>query len=108
MDSSRFVFKEGCGTARNASSWKVCYDKALGIYTARVGFGGAGGSSVRLYQITKAIFDKVGTFEDDDYKSEKLIATGRILYGYDNSKYASGPDERVFDQNWRSLCPWVE
>lgn len=108
MVSSRFIFKEGCGTASNACHWTVCYDNVLGIYTARVGFGGAGGSSVRLYQITKEIFDKVGTFEDDDYKSERLIATGRILYGCENSKYASGPDERVFDKNWRSLCPWVK
>jgi len=108
MVSSRFIFKEGCGTASNACHWTVCYDNMLGIYTARVGFGGAGGSSVRLYQITKEIFDKVGTFEDDDYKSERLIATGRILYGCENSKYASGPDERVFDKNWRSLCPWVK
>ena len=108
MNKSRFVFKEGSGTARNASHWTVCYDMELGIYTARIGFGGAGGGSVQLYQITKEIFDKVGSFEDDDYKSERLIETGRLLYGYETSKYASGPEERVFDKNWKKLCPWVE
>ena len=69
--ASRYVFKEGHGTASNACYWKVCYDKQLGIYTAQVSFGGAGGGCTSLYQINGDIFNQVGTFEDDDYKSER-------------------------------------
>ncbi len=105
--ANRFIFKEGHGTASNACYWKVCYDKQLGIYTAQVSFGGAGGSSTSLYQITGDIFNQVGTFEDDDYKSERLIKTGRRLIDFESSKYA--PDEiHSFDRDWKSLCPWFE
>ena len=105
MDQSQFVFKQGHGTASNACYWKVCYDKYIGTYTAMLSFGGAGGSSSSFYQISKAIFDQVGTFVDDDYKSERLIKTGRLLYRCDDSKYAPR-DERVFDPNWKSICWW--
>ncbi|MBO6027208.1 MAG: hypothetical protein J6P73_08190 [Bacteroidales bacterium] len=105
--ANRFIFKEGHGTARNACYWKVCYDKQLGIYTAQVSFGGAGGSSTSLYQINGDIFNQVGNFEDDDYKSERLIKTGRRLIDFDSSKYA--PDgTRLFDRDWKSICPWFE
>ena len=105
--ASRYIFKEGHGTASNAGYWKVCYDKQLGIYTAQVSFGGAGGGSTSLYQITGDIFNQVGTFEDDDYKSERLIKTGRRLIDFESSKYAPD-DNRVFDRDWKQICPWFE
>ena len=103
----RFIIKEGHGTASNSCYWAVCFDKDLNIYTALVSFGGAGGSSASYYQITGDIFNQVGKFEDDDYKSERLIETGRLLYRCDSSKYA--PDvERVLDGNWKNLCFWFD
>ncbi len=102
-----FVFKEGRGNANNSCSWKVCHDKSIGLYTAEVSFGGAGGSSYQLFQITKEIFDQVGTLEDDDYKSERLIKTGRELFRYDNSKYAPS-DFIVFDGSYVQMCPWID
>lgn len=101
------LFKDGIGNASNASYWKVCYDEENEIYTAQKRFMGAGGYSMSLYEITKDIFDKVGTFEDDDYKSERLISEGRELYRRVDEK-CSPPYDDVSDKNYRTLCPWVD
>ena len=79
--SDRFKFKQGEGSSDNSSHWKVCFDMQKGLYTAEIRYGGVGGASYKLYEINKEIFDQVGTFEDDDYKSERLIKEGgRMLY----------------------------
>ena len=50
-------------------------------------------------------YDQVGTFEDDDYKSERLIGTGRCLYMAESNKW--GPSyERVIDPCVWDYCPW--
>ena len=106
--SDRFVFKQGQGSAGNSSHWKVCFDMQEGRYTAEIRFGGVGGASYRLYEIDKDIFDRAGTFEDDDYKSERLIREGgRMLYRSMFSRNMPGSDE-VIDRNYRELCPWAE
>lgn len=102
-----YTFKEGHGNASNSYSWKVCYNSLNDTYTAELSFGGAGGSSYQLFEINKEIFDQVGTFEDDDYKSEKLIGKGRELFRYDSSRCA--PDYFViFDKAYATLCPWID
>jgi len=105
--NSEWIFKEGKGKASNSSHWRVCYDGNTKKYTAGVFFGGAGGSSYNLYEITKEIFDKVGTFEDDEYNSERLIATGRELYRGVNDR--CGPPYTIeFDKACREICPWAD
>ena len=106
---NRFVFKEGEGNAGNSSHWKVCCDmQGEGRYTAEIRFGGAGGASYKLFEINKEIFDQVGTFEDDDYKSERLIKEGgRMLYASMVDRNTPGFDE-VIDRDYRNLCPWAE
>ncbi len=102
------MYKQGEGSADNSSHWKVCFDKQEGLYTAEIRYGGVGGASCKLYEIDKEIFDQVGTFEDDDYKSERLItAGGRNLYISMFNRNMPGSDE-VIDRNYRELCPWAE
>ena len=107
--SEQYVFKEGKGRASNASCWKVCYDPSgEGRYTAEISFGGVGGASYGLYEIDKEIFDRVGTFEDDDYKSERLIREkGRSLYRNEVNRHSLGYDI-VYDDAYREICPWAE
>ncbi len=106
--SDRYVFKQGEGSADNSSRWKVCFDKQEGRYTAEVRFGGAGGASYKLYEISREIFERVGTFEDDDYKSERLIREGgRKLYISIADRNTPGCDE-VIDRDYRKLCAWAE
>ena len=106
--SDRYVFKQGKGKADNSSRWKVCFDTQDERYTAELRFGGAGGASYKLYEINKDIFDRVGTFEEDDYKSERLIREGgRKLYISMVDRNIPGCDE-VIDRDYRKLCPWAE
>ena len=106
--SERFVIKKGKGNASNSSNWKVCFDTMEGRYTAEIRFGGADGASYKLYEINKEIFDQAGTFEDDDYKSERLIRNGgRMLYVSMVDRNTPGSDD-VIDRDYRKLCPWAE
>ena len=106
--SERFVFKQGKGNAGNSAHWKACFDTQEGRYTAEIRFGGAGGASYKLFEINKEIFDLIGTFADDDYKSERLIRNGgRILYISMFDRNILGCDE-VIDRDYRELCPWAE
>lgn len=104
----RFIFKEGKGTADNASDWKVCMDTSAGRYTAQLSFGGAGGASYSLYEIDRETFDLVGTFEDDDHRSERLIRErGRKLYESRFDRNTPGSDD-VYDKSYRELCSWAD
>lgn len=106
--SERFVFKQGKGNASNSSDWKACFDIQENRYTAEVRFGGAGGASYKLYEINKEIFDQIGTFKDDDYKSERLIREGgRKLYVSMVDRNVPRFDE-VIDREYRKLCTWAE
>ena len=107
--SDRYIFKQGQGSAGNSSLWKVCYDtQGEGRYTAELRFGGACGASYKLYEINKEIFDRVGTFENDDYKSERLIKEGgRLLYRSMIDRNMPGSDD-VIDEDYRKLCPWAD
>ena len=79
-----------------------------GRYTAEIRFGGVGGASYKLYEIDKETYDRVGTFEDDDYKSERLIREGgRKLYVSMIDRNMPGFDE-VIGRDYRKLCPWAE
>ena len=105
LKANPYVFKEGCGTASNAQHWIVCWDRYYDFYTAELNFGGIGCRSMSLWEINKEIYDQVGTFEDDDYKSERLIQTGRCLYWAESNKW--GPSyERVIDPCVWDFCPW--
>ena len=102
-----YLFKEGLGSAGNATYWRVCMDPANDTYTAELRFGGAGGSMYGLYEINKDVYDRVGTFEKDDYKSERLIKEeGRELFRSEDSKW-SLPYDTVSDENFRKICPWA-
>ena len=107
--SDRYVFKEGIGSASNASRWKVCMDtQGEGRYTAELRFGGEGGASYSLYEIGREVFERAGTFDDDDHKSERLIRdNGRKLYESRFSRNIPGCDD-VYDRDYRQICPWAD
>ena len=100
-------FKEGRGSATNASVWKLCHDDERDLYTAELRFIGYSGSSYDLYQINKEIYDTAGTFENDEYKSEELIRTGRRLYR-SLDQQSGFPDTIIFDLDYDKICDWAE
>ena len=100
-------FKEGRGGATNASVWKLCHDDERDLYTAELRFIGYSGSSYDLYEINKDIYDTAGTFENDEYKSEELIRTGRRLYR-SLDQQSGFPDTIIFDLDYDKICDWAE
>lgn len=100
--------KSGKGNKSNSADWTVCHDENSGKYTAKTVFASHAGHWFCLYEITKDIFEKVGTFEEDDYLSQRLIKNnGRLLFEDTYDKYCGWPTFQVEDTNYRSLCGWA-
>ena len=88
-------FKKGNG-------WKACYDEERELYTAE--YGGLG--SYHLFEITKEIFELLDDKKTDSEISS-LIHEGRHLY-MDINDRCGPPYTVVFDDDYKSLCPWAD
>lgn len=105
---ANYWFKTEEGTGPGSGRWTVSMSRENGRCTAELYFMGGGGAHQSLYEIDKDVFDRAGTFEDDDYKTENLIKeNGRCLF--------EGIDERqtiphcyVHDTAYKEICPWAE
>ena len=50
------------------------------------------------YEITKDIYSRLGTFEDD-IDNERLIKTAKMTYTFENTMYGTlGPERTVWDE----------
>ena len=101
-------FKSGQGNQSNSSKWYCAYDHVTGEYTAAISFSSAAQGSLSLYIISKAVWDAVGNFEDDDYKSEKLIESGGVLAlerEYYNRNGYELPDQ-IYDNDYEARFAW--
>lgn len=50
------------------------------------------------YEITKDIYSRLGTFEDD-IDNERLIKTAKMTYSFENTMYGTlGPERTVWDE----------
>jgi hypothetical protein len=53
-----------------------------------------------LYEITKEVFDRLGSFPDD-YDNDRLIETGRLLFRFEDTMYGTmGPERSVHDDSY--------
>lgn len=86
-------FKYGIG-------WKACYDDERNLYTAKTSWRG----DFDLYEINEEIYNRLG---GPDVNSDELIHTGRHLY-YSQDNPIGPPTDMVIDENYATLCPWVE
>lgn len=98
------MIKRGCGNQSNSSAWSAAYNKEYKKYVAMLQFGSAYGGWMSLYEISKETFDKAGTFENDDYLTERMIRKGRLLYKYENDRNSPEPMNFVKDENYEELC----
>ena len=58
------------------------------------------GQTRYLYEITKEIFDRLGSFPDD-YDNDRLIETGRLLFRFEDTMYGTlGPERVTFDDSY--------
>ena len=87
------LYKEG-------NYWKACYDQERGKYYGYLMYTDREGQTRFLYEITKEIFDRLGSFPND-YDNDKLIGTGRLLYRFEDTMYGTlGPEESVYDDSY--------
>lgn len=93
--------KKGKGSESNSASWRAAYIKNSGGYYAMLNFSSAAGHWKSIYRITEEAFNKLGTFEDDDYKTEELIRKGECVYRFENERNSIEPVELVYDDNWK-------
>lgn len=53
-----------------------------------------------LYEITKEVFDRLGSFPDD-YDNDRLIETGRLLFRFEDTMYGTmSPERSVHDDSY--------
>ena len=87
------LYKEG-------NHWKACYDQERRKYYGYLMYTDREGQTRYLYEITKEIFDRLGSFSED-YENDRLIETGRRLFRFENTMYGTmGPEHHVYDENY--------
>lgn len=87
------LFKEG-------NCWKACYDKERRKHYGYLMYTNREGQTRYLYEITKEVFDRLGSFPDD-YDNDRMIQTGRLLFRFENTMYGTmGPEYVTFDDSY--------
>lgn len=83
---------------KEGNYWTAYYDSDKNRYFAEIIYTSREGREQYDYEITKEIYDKLGTFSDD-YKNEELIRTGNMSYSFENTMYGTlGPERMVWDE----------
>ena len=105
----KFKFKTGCGSKEDSSVWTVCYDSEKDLYSAEIRFRDVTGFWRDLYEISKEIFEQVGTSKDDDGFSERLIEDyGRLLCCIHKISWADKSEKvTIIDPAYKELCAWA-
>lgn len=98
------MIKSGCGNQRNSAEWSAARNAEYGVYVAKLQLGSAYGCWMSLYEISRETYEALGTFENDDYLSERLIRKGKLLYKYENERSCPEPMELVKNDRYRELC----
>lgn len=87
------LFKEG-------NCWKACYDQERRKHYGYLMYTNREGQTRYLYEITKEVFDRLGSFPDD-YDNDRMIQTGRLLFRFENTMYGTmGPEYVTFDDSY--------
>ena len=87
------LYKEG-------NYWKACYDQERRKYYGYLMYTNREGQTRCLYEITKEIFDRLGSFPND-YDNDSLIKTGRLLFHFENTMYGTmGPESVTLDESF--------
>lgn len=87
------LYKEG-------NYWKACYDQERRKYYGYLMYTNREGQTRYLYEITKEIFDRLGSFPED-YDNDRLIETGRLMFHFENTMYGTmGPESVTLDDSY--------
>ena len=85
---------------KKGNCWKACYDQQHKKYFGHLMYTNREGQTRYLYEITKEVFDRLGSFPDD-YDNDRLIETGRLLFRFEDTMYGTmGPERSVHDDSY--------
>ncbi len=85
---------------KKGNCWKACYDQQRKKYYGHLMYTNREGQTRFLYEITKEVFDRLGSFSDD-YDNDRLIETGRLLFRFEDTMYGTmGPERSVHDDSY--------
>ena len=85
-------------TEKRGGNWTAYYDTETGRYFAEIMYTSREGREQYDYEITRDIFDRLGTF-GDDLENERLIKTAKMTYSFENTMYGTlGPERTVWDE----------
>ena len=83
---------------KQGSCWTAFFDPETKRYFAEIIYTSREGREQYDYEITREIYDRLGTFADD-YENEELIRSGKITYSFENTMYGTlGPERMVWDE----------
>ena len=85
-------------TMKKGNNWTAYYDPETGRYFAEIMYTSREGREQYNYEITKDIYDRLGSF-DDDVENERLIKTAEMTYSFENTMYGTlGPERTVWNE----------
>ena len=85
-------------TKKQGNHWTAYYDKETGRYFAKIMYISREGCEQYNYEITADIFNRLGTFKDDNDNTE-LIRSAKMTYSFEDTMYGTlGPERTVWDE----------
>ncbi|MBR3040022.1 MAG: hypothetical protein IKI20_05125 [Lachnospiraceae bacterium] len=85
-------------TMKKGNNWTAYYDPETGRYFAEIMYTSREGREQYDYEITRDIYDRLGSFADD-IENERLIKTAEMAYSYENTMYGTlGPERTVWNK----------
>ncbi len=83
---------------KHGNNWTAYYDSETKRYFAEIIYTSREGREQYDYEITKDIYNRLGTFEDD-FDNERLIKTADMTYSFENTMYGTlGPERIVWNE----------
>ncbi len=83
---------------KEGNCWTAYYDADTKRYFAELIYTSREGREQYDYEITREIYDRLGTFGNDN-ENEELIRTGKMSYSFQNTMYGTlGPERTVWDE----------
>lgn len=83
---------------KKGNNWTAYYDPDANRYFAEIIYTSREGREQYDYEITKEIYDRLGSFSKD-YENEELIRTGEMSYSFENTMYGTlGPERTVWNE----------
>ena len=83
---------------KKGNCWTAYCDADTNRFFAEIIYTSREGREQYDYEITQAIYDRLGSFSED-YENERLIRTGKRTYSFENTMYGTlGPERVVWDE----------